>query len=224
MKTFVLQEQHLDANQLFTIVMSASISSLRLTTADEVIQCFTFSDRVCADDLPLALEYSSSWSQHIVLREWVTIPTFCEFRGFVVGNKLTAVSQYFSGAYFPELPPLKERLLHLLEEFFETIRDLVGLNPSDYVLDLAVDLTLSRVFVIEINPFGPPDGMGTGTPLFSLSDPNDRAILFGEVHQPTVLRIVQQKLETVEGVLRDGPLRQWLEREGLLAQVLLTKQ
>ena len=141
-----------------------------------------------------------------------------------MGNKLTAVSQYFSGAYFPELPPLKERLLSLLEEFFESIRDLVGLDPSDYVLDLAVDPSLSRVFVIEINPFGPPDGMGTGTPLFSLSNPNDRAILFGEIQQATILRIVEQKLETVEGVLRDGPLRQWLEHEGLLAQLLLTKQ
>lgn len=48
------------------------------------------------------------------------------------------------------------------------MRDLVAMQPPDYVVDFAVDPERNRAYVIEINPFGPPDGYGTGTPLFDL--------------------------------------------------------
>ena len=51
------------------------------------------SDRVCTDDLPLALSFPDKWSQHIVLRQWVTIPPQFELRAFVFGRKLTGLAQ-----------------------------------------------------------------------------------------------------------------------------------
>lgn len=50
------------------------------------------------------------------------------------------------------------------------------------MLDLVVDLENEKVLIVEINPFGKPDGMGTGTVMFNLRDKNsvDREILFGE--------------------------------------------
>lgn len=48
------------------------------------------------------------------------------------------------------------------------------------MLDLVVDVPQQRVHIVEINPFGKPDGMGTGTVMFDLKKPEDRAVLFGE--------------------------------------------
>lgn len=205
-----------DTNTVLTATMGCGIQALRLTTASDVLECFLTSERVCEDDLPLALGFPDRWSQHIVLREWVTIPTHHEFRGFVIDNELTALSQYFSGAYFPELVERKDRMLELVRSCFVDIRDRVGLDPADYVLDFAVDPnSTGRVFVIELNPFGRPDGLGTGTPLFDMSLPEDRAVLFGEA--PFEFRIETKPSGTaMKTLLRDGPLKEWLLEQDML--------
>jgi hypothetical protein len=208
-------DKALSVNELYSTVLSCGIQSLRLSDATEVLEAFLTSDRVCEDDLPLALEFPNLWSQHIVIRQWMNIPTFCEFRGFVIANKLTGLSQYFSGAFFPELVENKDRILELIIEFFERVKSHVALEPAEYVVDFAVELEQERVYVIELNPFGPPDGMGTGTPLFSLANAADRAILFGDA--PFEFRIEEQPpIHNVNTLLRQGPLREWLAERGFL--------
>ena len=50
-------------------ITAATIECLKLGNAQEVMHCFLTSDRVCTDDLPLALSFPDAWTQHIVLRE-----------------------------------------------------------------------------------------------------------------------------------------------------------
>ena len=177
--------------------------------------CFATSDRVCEDDLPLALSFPGSWSQHIVLREWVPLPPSAEFRAFVYGGRLTGLSQYFCGACFPVIVDRHAELLTRVQHLFASIRERVPVTPADYVLDLAILPDDDRAFVIELNPFGPPDGMGTGTCLFRPSaSTHDADVLFGRAPfefrfetQPTAVAAVAQ-------LVRDGtPLRDFLRRE-----------
>lgn len=82
-----------DENAVIAAVTAATIECLKLHGAADVIACFLTSDRVCTDDLPLALSFPDKWSQHIVLRQWVTIPPQFELRAFVFGRKLTGLAQ-----------------------------------------------------------------------------------------------------------------------------------
>ena len=50
----------------------------------DVIECFLSSDRVCEDDIPLALGFLDCWSQHVVLRQWVTVMR-AKYNGDYVG-------------------------------------------------------------------------------------------------------------------------------------------
>lgn len=206
-----------DSNDVAVTVMGAAIASLRVRGARGVLQALVTSDRVCEDDLPLALSFVQRWSQHIVLREWIEIPTWCELRAFVFGGRLTGLQQYFKGAFFPELVAARERVVTLVQAAFATFGGLVGLEPAEYVLDLAVDMARERVWIIELNPFGKPDGLGTGTGLFSLADPHDAAVLFGEA--PFEFRL-EEAPSTVplDRQVRAGPLRAWLVEHGLIGR------
>ena len=79
----------MDLNFVHTTVISSGIAALRCCSAADVIDTLITSDRVCTDDIPLALSFPSAWSQHVVLRQWRTIPPHHEFRAFVYGGKLT---------------------------------------------------------------------------------------------------------------------------------------
>lgn len=57
-----------DANLLAAEIMRATIESLKVNSVDELLELFLTSDRICEDDLPLALSFPDSWSQHIVIR------------------------------------------------------------------------------------------------------------------------------------------------------------
>ena len=75
---------------------------------------------------------------------------------------------------------------------------------------------LHAYVAIELNPFGKPDGMGTGTLLFDKSKASDLAVLFGE--EPFEFRVVTAPPETdIRRLLRDGPLKEWLREQGILS-------
>jgi hypothetical protein len=202
-----------DLHYILKTVMGASIQCLELFSAEEVISCFCTSDRVCDDDIPLALSFAHrSWTQHIILREWVPIPTQAEFRAFVLDGKLTGVSQYFTGAFFPSLVDHKERVLHMIQDLFGKIKGVIPVDPADYVLDLAIDVESNRSFVIELNPFGRPDGLGTGLCLFDRKNPEDLAVLFGD--RSFEFRIETSVLPLNQAqILRDGQLKDFLIKE-----------
>jgi len=172
-------------NSFTAAIFQAHISSYRLYTAEEVLTTLLSSERVINDELPLALEHKNRiWKEHIVLRKWYDIPIEFEFRGFVYDNKLTGLCQYYSEILFPVLVENKQKIQTLVLDFFELIKDKLPIEPKEYVIDFVVDIEKNRVLVVEINPFGKPDGMGTGQVMFYLdpayNKPHDYKVLFGE--------------------------------------------
>lgn len=104
-------------------------------------------------------------------------------------------------------------MLACVQRFFATVQPLVPLVPADYVMDLAVDVNSGSVHVIELNPFGPPDGMGTGAVMFNLDVPEDKAILFGEA--PFQFRVVESPVPGVSKLIK-GKWRTFLQKEGFI--------
>jgi hypothetical protein len=174
------QHQELSTNDLAVAIMSTGIEVLKMNSAYEVLSTFLTSDRVCEDDLPLALQFPDRWNQHIILRKWVHVPIQFEVRGFVMNKTLTGLTQYFNNAYFPDVLANKEKILRLVLKLFDDIKDRLQIDPPEYVLDIAVLIEEDKALVIELNPFGRPNGMGTGTCLFDRTNLADMQILFGE--------------------------------------------
>lgn len=208
-----------DGNALCKAIYHATINCLKMESAEEVVNCLCTSERVCEDDLPLALTFPSAWSQHIILRPWMSIATHHEFRAFVFNGQLTGLCQYFSSAYFTEIVSNKVLIEHTVKEFFAEIKDLVPIEPAAYVMDIAVNVSDSdksptqQVKIIEFNPFGAPDGMGTGTIMFNLDQTDDRDILFGD--KPFEFRVRESPLPGVTDLIK-GEWRSFLQSEGFL--------
>jgi hypothetical protein len=202
-----------DGNTVGAAVYFGTTNCLRLTSADQVIECFGKSERVCEDDIPLALSFPAKWSQHIVLRPWLAIPTEHEFRAFVFDGKLTGLCQYFSSVHFPGLVEKKAKIESLVIDFFSQIQSQIPISPAEYVMDLAVDVDAQVVHIIEFNPFGAPDGMGTGTVMFNLDVEQDRSVLFGEA--PFEFRVTGAPVDGVKGLIK-GDWRAFLDKEGFL--------
>jgi hypothetical protein len=200
------------ANLVATAIMNATIASLRCRSADDVVDLFLTSDRVCADDLPLALQFPAAWSQCIVVRQFVEFPAHHEFRAFVMDTKLTALCQYFDMASYPELVRERARIAELVRSFFDSVPTANWPGP-EFSMDLAVDVERQQVTIVEFNPFGRPDGLGTGTVLFDTRNEHDCRVLFGDA--PFECRVVENEpFATLESLRLRGELRDWLVQEG----------
>lgn len=93
-------------------------------------------------------------SYSLVLRKWFQINPSMEFRCFVRGRKLLAVTQRELN-YFDFLEEMRPELTELIEEFFE--EKLKDTFPDEcFVFDVYIPATeegKKRVWLIDINPF-----------------------------------------------------------------------
>eukprot|EP01126_Amoeba_proteus_P000652 TRINITY_DN10181_c0_g2_i1.p1 TRINITY_DN10181_c0_g2~~TRINITY_DN10181_c0_g2_i1.p1 ORF type:complete len:339 (-),score=65.66 TRINITY_DN10181_c0_g2_i1:105-1121(-) len=174
-------------NDKLVSIYRAHILALRLHHAREVLNMFLSSERIDSD-LDLALEFKDQWSQHFVVRKFVDIPIEYEFRAFVVNDELRAMCQYYHWMFFPTLLENKEKLNSLILHKFHEIKHRIPILSKTYVVDWAVDLGNSKVYIIELNPFGDYEGMGTSPAMFALNQSDglmdrqgaDRNIFFGD--------------------------------------------
>jgi hypothetical protein len=118
-------------NNIVASIMKANIQCLKLKSADEIMETLASSDRICEDDLPLALNYPSQWSQHIVIRKWIDIPIQFEFRGFVYNNQLTALCQYYNEAVFDQIIQNKQLIQDIILQLFEKIKNKLPFEPKE---------------------------------------------------------------------------------------------
>ncbi|CAH6420675.1 Cell division cycle 123 protein [uncultured virus] len=136
----------------------------------------------------------------VVLREYVRdMPRHMEFRCFVRGDRLRAISQYDWCSYYPELSEderLQEDLTERIRRFHEYLLNEDGRFPyEDCVMDVVVledrreaSVGGFGVFVVEFNTFG--GEMIAGSALFNWS--RDRTILYES--EKATMRVAQKPL------------------------------
>ena len=140
-------------NEKLILLSEVVIESLKVTSGEEAIKLLISSDRV-GEDLEYALETGDDgFGQRIsiVVREWVEIPLWAEFRGFVWNSNLTSIGQYNHPVTFPILQEqaLVTAVKSDIVTFFHKIKDQIALDR--YIIDFA--WTKDRVYLVEVNPF-----------------------------------------------------------------------
>jgi hypothetical protein len=100
----------------------------------------------------------------LVLKKFFAIPTSHEFRCFVRAGQLICISQRDTGTFFDHLQErdFQIKVRKLLLSFFHTVLSPTGLAGSiptspfpikDYVWDAYISRDMSRVFLMDVNPF-----------------------------------------------------------------------
>lgn len=197
-----------DAPMLPFITMSSlrtffevSLQAMRVTTGAGAIELLLESERVLRDLLEsLAAQTAGLYTQQVVVREWSSqLRQEYEFRGFVHGGALTAVSQYNHYCYFPDQVARRDALLRRIVDFFEAeVRPRLADAGEDYarcVVDVAL-LADGGAAVVEVNPFNRLTGAG----LYRWEDPDDLAQLEGRAG-PVELRLLEAAPPRLENVL-----------------------
>ena len=100
------------------------------------------------DDLRLA-EYNN-YLPYIVLRKWIDIDPWREFRCFIRNGELVGISQYFYQSYFPEIIENKEDIEKVIKDKVKTIRSLL---PTNTVIVDFVYNNDKTTTIIEFNPY-----------------------------------------------------------------------
>ena len=163
-------ETHIEDLNIFTI---ASCAALRVCTAADGIQLLIHSSRVYHDIMRCELDCPGSpedeWDMKVIVRQWwpQLFPPF-EFRCFVYDGFITAITQYYSLSFYPELVSNKALIHGMICDKWGIAHPLLGLQT--YTIDFAISRDLKEIKVVEIN--NPPPTAGTG--LFDFCDPSDR--------------------------------------------------
>lgn len=156
---------------------------LRVTSAEEALGLLVTSSRVMQDISHTLDQGKDGWSMSVVAREWDDdVKLEREFRTFVVGGDITAISQYDDQLAYPFVSTpehhqkIVSAIIHCLALARETLQHLSG--NLGVVVDCVVipsnDVASPwHARIIELNPFGPM----TGASLFSWS--GDRRLLQG---------------------------------------------
>ncbi len=146
-------------NQDWILLRSAATEALKTYNGKETLHLLLNSERVYMD-LTESLSYPNLWDMKLVLRKFVPLNYGREFRGFVYNKRLTAISQYDSTLYFPELKNKSKKILKQINDFFQT-RVKNNVFSNNYIIDFAVKDFVDKktkshddkTYVIEINPF-----------------------------------------------------------------------
>ena len=141
----------LSPNDKLVLLGGVAIETLRVCCGTEAVQLLFSSTRV-GEDLEYALSTGDdTFSQNVslVVRKWVPIAMWAEFRGFVWNSALTTIGQYNHPVVFPQLRTIKDKILSDLEAFFLSVKDRIRLDK--YIVDFA--WTEEKVYLVEVNPF-----------------------------------------------------------------------
>ncbi|MCO5589883.1 hypothetical protein L7F22_043852 [Adiantum nelumboides] len=191
-----------DVSQLYELAQMAKEDNSNLQEGNET-------------ELALA---SSTVRPQLVLKKFFSIPTSHEFRCFVRCGQLVCISQRDTGTFFDHLQPIEMQntILDKLTNFFNsTLRPssntytypnasaTVPLSPfpiQDFVWDAYLTRDLSRVLIIDINPYLPR----TDSLLWDWTEVEEEAkdvIFEGETateqHRPS-LRLVTSRAQTTQ--------------------------
>jgi len=229
-KTEAEAQQYNKLSQKITTHLPSSLSSsgffIRLSTrspkdvpksilpcqnAADVLFLLSRSER-CFLDLELHKKILTKLKYlQIVVLPWIEIPLALEFRCFVKGHKLNAISQYDAYTHYFDILQDVDFLREIKSQIHNFHQQLAPFMPyPSYVMDVYIEQRTSslRVHLIELNPFYAD--MSSGSALFEWK--RDYDLLYsgtgsGTGSDPSSILRVRKKLEKTE----DFSLVQFLE-------------
>lgn len=122
----------------------------------KAIKLFNDSERI-NDDLLAARHYR--YLPHVVVREWIEMPAWAEFRGFIKDRKLVGLSQYnyLDRKAYPEIIENADSIQWAIQRKAERIADILPIPDivADFLYKVRIcgNERLNEVVLIELNPF-----------------------------------------------------------------------
>eukprot|EP01126_Amoeba_proteus_P043702 TRINITY_DN4812_c0_g1_i3.p1 TRINITY_DN4812_c0_g1~~TRINITY_DN4812_c0_g1_i3.p1 ORF type:complete len:318 (-),score=68.89 TRINITY_DN4812_c0_g1_i3:524-1477(-) len=111
-------------------------------------------------DISAAIEsIVDKFEMFVVLREWVQIHPSMEFRGFVYGRKLNAISSYNRAVCWPGIPERKEEIEKKCRDYWEKLEPLLPSSMQNFVVDFAFLEGTGEPTVVEFNDFADFEGL-----------------------------------------------------------------
>jgi len=151
-------------NEKFCILMNIATKSLRVNDGSEAMELLLTSERVFVD-LRLELDFPKLYKMNVILREWYDIKYGLQFRGFVYGKKLNALSQYDPYCYFDKLQNdvLQEKIKDTILKLFDKVKNRIP--QQNYVIDFGVAFPEKKLekcvgLIIELNSWSTSTGSG----------------------------------------------------------------
>jgi len=121
---------------------------LLLKSSDFIAHDLTLPFKFCEDNL----EQKPSIEYTLVLRDWMDVNPGLEFRCFVVGQELIAVSQRDDSSFYDHILKQEESIRRDIITFFrEHIQD--KFPSENYVFDV-IRSRKDKVILVDFNPFG----------------------------------------------------------------------
>jgi len=144
------------------------MEKLKVRNGYDVFQLITKSQRIFSDILgyfQYRTENTTSMHFNLILRDWDPMPQDHEFRCYVKGRKILAISQYHCYNFFEALQEEShiERARNAIMSVHDEVKD--HLPVPNYIIDIAVHPIDFSCKIIEINPYGPHQSSGSA--LFS---------------------------------------------------------
>lgn len=106
-------------NTQITCLLRAAFCAMRVRLASEVLDMVMRSERIYQDML-LALQFKERFCENFVVRIFVDMDVDMEFRGFVFGGNLVALSQYNYLIHSQRLCELKDSLAERIQKFYDS--------------------------------------------------------------------------------------------------------
>ncbi|OHS93948.1 hypothetical protein TRFO_39856 [Tritrichomonas foetus] len=209
-----------DLNAKMISLRRSFLKASAVNSADEAFELMKWSSRIISDlKIFLTASENSEWFDiKIVVRQFIEdLDVSNEFRGFVKDGKLTALSQYQTECYFPEIAKNADKIANNVKTFFNDV--LLDKFPQwakeGSVIDFAV--VKDKVYIVELNPYGPC----SGACLFNWQ--TDKEILSG--NKPFEIRVVQDHVEHLEAYFSPWSelIKEAQKKKGFLSSVFHKK-
>eukprot|EP01130_Rhizamoeba_saxonica_P001348 TRINITY_DN11212_c0_g1_i1.p1 TRINITY_DN11212_c0_g1~~TRINITY_DN11212_c0_g1_i1.p1 ORF type:complete len:367 (-),score=93.24 TRINITY_DN11212_c0_g1_i1:58-1158(-) len=198
----------IDDNAKLAIVYKNMVKTMIVYSGKQAVDLLVRSHRIW-QDISAALDLIiDTFSIKIVLREWAHIHPDTEFRGFVYGRTLNAISAYNRVVCWDGVADRKDELEQRMVEYWENVvQQKVPEGLDNFIVDFAFLENSDEITIVELNDFNDFEGCGANAELFDWQEDND--ILTGNA--PFEFRLVEQPLEKSELEARlSKPFRIWL--------------
>lgn len=114
-----VEEQRSVENTQIACLLRAAFYAMRVHSASQVLDMVMRSERIYQDML-LALQFKERFRENFVVRSFVDMDVDMEFRGFVFGGNLVALSQYNYLIHSRRLCELKDSLGERVRQFYDS--------------------------------------------------------------------------------------------------------
>jgi len=129
------------------------VKKMVVYSGKEAVSLLATSHRIWQDINASIDSMIDTFEMGVFIREWAQIHPSMEFRGFVYGKKLNAISSYNRAVCWPGIPERKAEIERRCRDYWEQIKDKIPSDMENFIVDFAFLEDSDKVTIVEFNDF-----------------------------------------------------------------------